>query len=187
MCCVCERLVLALHVRCALFGRPKDVKDCSAAPEEFLQPLFLFCSCFAVPNVRVCVCVCVCVCVRACVRACVRECVRACCSCGVFFEEFFLGCSCLAVLNVCACGLSVCRHVCGVCVWLPNLSWYFEWYRLFCTAGRCIVALDMSDVVFDPASVHAPCLFFAYIMRAGGQPTALLLCSSALRACRCVY
>ena len=53
---------------CALFDRPKDVSGCSAAPEEFLQPLFLLCSFFAVPNVRVCVCVCVCVCARACMR-----------------------------------------------------------------------------------------------------------------------
>ena len=45
---------------CSLFDRPKDVQGCSAAPEEFLQPLVLLCSCFSVPNVCVCVCVCVC-------------------------------------------------------------------------------------------------------------------------------
>ena len=47
------------RMRCALFDGPKDVWGCSAAPEEVLQPLFLLCSCFAVPNVCVCVCVCV--------------------------------------------------------------------------------------------------------------------------------
>ena len=59
-----------LHVRCALFGRPKDVKGCSTVDEEFLQPLFLLCSCFTVPNV--CVCLCVCVCVGVCVCVCVH-------------------------------------------------------------------------------------------------------------------
>ena len=45
------------RMRCALFDRRKDVWGCSAAPEEFLQPLFLCCSCFAVPKVCVVVCV----------------------------------------------------------------------------------------------------------------------------------
>ena len=41
------------------FNRPKDLQGCSAAPEEFLQPLFL---CF-----RSCFCGSQCVCVRLCV------------------------------------------------------------------------------------------------------------------------
>ena len=46
-----------LHVHYALFGTPKDDQDFSAVLEEFLQLLFLLCSCFVVPNVCVCVCV----------------------------------------------------------------------------------------------------------------------------------
>ena len=36
---VCACIVIALH--CALFGRPKDVQGCSAAPEEFSPTAFL--------------------------------------------------------------------------------------------------------------------------------------------------
>ena len=48
----------ALHCALCFFGRLKNVSDCFAVPEEFLQPLFfaLFLSCGSQ-----CVCVCVCV------------------------------------------------------------------------------------------------------------------------------
>ena len=34
------RLTPTPGLPCALFGKPKDVQDCSAVPEEFLRPLF---------------------------------------------------------------------------------------------------------------------------------------------------
>ena len=50
-----------LHLWRTLFTRLKDAQECSAVPEEFLQPLFLHCS---LSHGSQCVCVvCVCVCV----------------------------------------------------------------------------------------------------------------------------
>ena len=62
------------------FWQTERLQDCSSVLEEFLQPLFLLCSSFTVPNLCVCVCacVCVCVCVFVCVCVCVRVCVCVC-------------------------------------------------------------------------------------------------------------
>ena len=49
----------ALHIA-AFISRPKDVQDCSAVPEEVVQPLF-FALFLSRGSHRVCVCVCVCV------------------------------------------------------------------------------------------------------------------------------
>ena len=74
-------------MRRALFDRPKDIEGCSAAPEEFLPPLFLLCSCFCGSR-RVCVCVCVLsVCVYCCCCCwCWCWCCCCCCCCSTSFE-----------------------------------------------------------------------------------------------------